>query len=400
MTLISPPTGIDSSTQSSAWLFVRVIDNFGDAGVAWRLATALAQELKLAVYLWVDEPAVLAQLVPFEEQQRWSPAIHVLPWHADEQVRQQLRNLVNPHWVIETFGCDLPAPVLTRIAQCRPLWLNWEYLSAEDWAVDLHAMPSLQLNAVAKYFWFMGIDANSGGLLREADYVQRQQRFQADPASQLAFRHQYGLPLRHQGALWLVFAYDAADWSAWLAMWQQSGQPMTVWLAGGQVVRRLQQQGVLPATALLQDGAQYQYGSVTLVRIPFVPQSVFDQLLWLADGAIVRGEDSLVRALWAGIPFFWHIYPQTEQTHWHKLHAFWHKITAQWSGTWLHEFARLSDDLNAVAELNPEQRLAAWQTLMQHRACWQQAASATSSALQQAPTAMEKLARFEHDTLK
>jgi hypothetical protein len=36
----------------------------------------------------------------------------------------------------------------------------------------------------------------------------------------------------------------------------------------------------------------------------------------------VRGEDSLVRALWAGQPFVWHIYPQDDNAHHDKLEAF------------------------------------------------------------------------------
>jgi uncharacterized repeat protein (TIGR03837 family) len=36
----------------------------------------------------------------------------------------------------------------------------------------------------------------------------------------------------------------------------------------------------------------------------------------------VRGEDSLVRALWAGQAFIWHIYPQDDNAHHDKLEAF------------------------------------------------------------------------------
>ncbi|MDO9217140.1 MAG: elongation factor P maturation arginine rhamnosyltransferase EarP, partial [Lacisediminimonas sp.] len=42
---------------SSLHLFCRVIDNFGDIGVCWRLARQLAAEYQLAVTLWVDELA-------------------------------------------------------------------------------------------------------------------------------------------------------------------------------------------------------------------------------------------------------------------------------------------------------------------------------------------------------
>lgn len=37
---------------------------------------------------------------------------------------------------------------------------------------------------------------------------------------------------------------------------------------------------------------------------------------------LVRGEDSLVRALWAGKPLVWHIYPQDDDAHVAKLSAF------------------------------------------------------------------------------
>jgi uncharacterized repeat protein (TIGR03837 family) len=56
--------------------------------------------------------------------------------------------------------------------------------------------------------------------------------------------------------------------------------------------------------------------------IPFLPQDRYDQLLWACDVNFVRGEDSFVRAQWAGRPFVWHIYPQDEGAHWVKLAAF------------------------------------------------------------------------------
>jgi len=54
----------------------------------------------------------------------------------------------------------------------------------------------------------------------------------------------------------------------------------------------------------------------------FCSQAQFDEMLWASDCNIVRGEDSLVRALWAGQPFVWNIYPQSDQAHHAKLHAF------------------------------------------------------------------------------
>ena len=45
-------------------------------------------------------------------------------------------------------------------------------------------------------------------------------------------------------------------------------------------------------------------------------------MLWACDLNLVRGEDSLVRALWAGRPLLWQLYPQHDQAHHAKLEAF------------------------------------------------------------------------------
>ena len=46
------------------------------------------------------------------------------------------------------------------------------------------------------------------------------------------------------------------------------------------------------------------------------------RLLQGHDLLFVRGEDSFVRALWAGRPFLWHIYPQDDEAHIAKLDDF------------------------------------------------------------------------------
>lgn len=395
------PLVVRSADRESIWLFVRVIDNFGDAGVAWRLALALAQKFDGLVHVWIDDVAVLTQLVPAEEQRYWRQQQKIEIWRwQDDEVQSQLVNLPDPQLVIETFGCEVPAAVQARMVQCKPLWLNWEYFTVEAWASGVHRLPSLQPNGVSKYFWLMGLTADSGGLLREEDYCRRRADFLASAAEQRRFRQQYGLPATHEGQLWLIFAYHAAIFTHWLAMWQAAGQPMTLWLAGGQVIEGLRRQGVLPAEALCCDGEQYVLGSLTLVRIPFVPQRVFDALLWLADGAIVRGEDSMTRALLAGLPFFWHIYAQQEQAHMPKLHAFWQQVAADWPPGLRADFMALSDELNGAVLPDADRRLAIWQRLQQNWPQWQTVMRQYADELYQLPAAMEKLASFRHHTLK
>jgi hypothetical protein len=51
-------------------------------------------------------------------------------------------------------------------------------------------------------------------------------------------------------------------------------------------------------------------------------QAFDDMLSGLQDLNLVRGEDSLVRAIWAGKALLWQIYPQDDGAHIPKLQAF------------------------------------------------------------------------------
>jgi uncharacterized repeat protein (TIGR03837 family) len=78
-------------------------------------------------------------------------------------------------------------------------------------------------------------------------------------------------------------------------------------------------------------------------------QSQYDTLLASCDLNVVRGEDSLVRAIWAGRAFVWQIYPQADGAHAAKLEAFldWLQAPPDWR-----EFHRIWNGL-AQAPLPP-----------------------------------------------
>ena len=69
-------------------------------------------------------------------------------------------------------------------------------------------------------------------------------------------------------------------------------------------------------------GAPFTRGRLTLAVAPFVDQDAFDRRLWVADLNFVRGEDSFVRAQWAGQPYVWQLYPQDGDAHLVKMDAF------------------------------------------------------------------------------
>ncbi len=378
-----PPT---TEPAPVCWIFCTVIDNFGDIGVSWRLAQMLRNELGWQVYLWIDDAEALRALCPdLPAPPCTHQNIHIRLWNPNRA--EDLESAPPPDTVIETFACDLPPNVTAAITVARPLWLNWEYLSAETSNERLHALPSPQANGLQKYFWFMGFSEKSGGLLRERDYADRSRFKTAE------WRPPLMLPEKIAPE-WLLFGYESPVWAEWLDMWRQNGEPVTLLLAGGQIINSLKAAEAVPYHALQQAGDRFQTACVTLIRIPFVPQHDFDRLLHLSDGLIVRGEDSFVRAQFAAKPFFWHIYPQEEAAHIEKLHAFWDRAYAYYPEAVRTAHQTLSNELNGAAALTAAQRLTAWQTLQSHGTNWQKSVADWQKHLFSQPSAIEKLAKF------
>ncbi|HAF55386.1 MAG TPA: elongation factor P maturation arginine rhamnosyltransferase EarP, partial [Thauera sp.] len=171
-------------------IFCQVVDNFGDIGVCWRLARDLARRDAAGVRLWVDDWAVLTRICPAAagmdpasggtldgvSLRHWTPAFAAS---------------VPGEIVIEAFACELPAAQLEAMAAMAvaPVWINLEYLSAEDWVAGCHGLASPHPRLpLTKHFFFPGFDENTGGLLREADLLARRDRFLAQPQGLSAWR--------------------------------------------------------------------------------------------------------------------------------------------------------------------------------------------------------------------
>ncbi|MCF8200058.1 MAG: elongation factor P maturation arginine rhamnosyltransferase EarP [Sulfuritalea sp.] len=280
-------------------IFCTVVDNYGDAGVCWRLANQLAREHGWRVRVWIDDLKPLQQLAP----DCANPPLEVCTWPSPWPETADTSDIADI--VIEAFACDLPPRYIENMATCekQPVWLNLEYLTAESWATGCHAMKSPHPRLpLLKYFFFPGFDDASGGLLREADYDERRRQF-----DESAFRAEFGLPPRAAGELTIsLFSYPnpALDdlISAWQT-WARPERPLCVLCPGKKEPARTE-------------------GSLTLQPLPFLPQNRYDELLWTCDLNFVRGEDSFVRAQWAAKPFVWQIYPQEGDAHRVKLDAF------------------------------------------------------------------------------
>ena len=286
-------------------LFCRVVDNYGDIGVCWRLARRLAHGHGAQLRLWVDDLASFSRIQPAVDiaaAQQVVDGIDVVRWDA------QAPDLVPGDLVIEAFACDPPTRFLDRLRAMtpQPLWVNLEYLSAEGWVEDCHALPSHRPDGSLKYFFFPGFTTRTGGLLREPGLIDARNAWRDDTNAQAALLARLGLPARRPGdRLATLFCYPDAPVDALLA--GLDAAPGNTLLAVPQ--------GAAPG---LREG---RHGSVTVARYALAPQADFDRLLWTADLNLVRGEDSFIRAHWAGRPMLWEIYPQDEDAHWVKLDA-------------------------------------------------------------------------------
>ncbi|MFZ6845489.1 elongation factor P maturation arginine rhamnosyltransferase EarP [Undibacterium sp. RuTC16W] len=313
---------VENPPTTSLAIFCKVVDNYGDIGICWRLARQLEQEHQIAVTLWVDD---------LRSFQRICPDVNI---HCDEQ---QLANVVIKHWrnqdaqftpdeiadiVIEFFACDIPPAYITAMAMCvpRPVWLNLEGLTAEEWVEGCHTLPSPHPRLpLTKHFFFPGFTSKTGGLLLEAELEQKRQAFQSDPVEVENFLAQLGVTSSEMTAFKVsLFCYPQAAVTALFQAWEESDIPVTCLVPEGVASSAVRM--FLGEEALA--GISSTKGALTVRVLPFVPQPDYDKLLWACDLNFVRGEDSFVRAQWAGKPFIWHIYPQDENLHHVKLKAF------------------------------------------------------------------------------
>ena len=303
----------------ASWdIFCSVVDNYGDIGVTWRLARQLVAEHDLSVRLWVDDLQAFVRLCPAADanaEQQWQEGVSVHRWPNEWQPATVA------DVVIEAFACRLPAAYVEAIAQCspRPVWINLEYLSAEDWVSGCHGLPSVQSNGVRKHFFFPGFPMTTGGLLREQGLIAARQAFVEDCAGQQAFLRTLGVSVEPGARLISLFAYENPAIGAWLDVLAADTQPTHLLVPEGRILGDLQ---AWLGTGSLQAGVCEQRGALTVHVLPFVRQEDYDRLLWCCDFNVVRGEDSFVRAQWAARPLLWHIYEQDDDAHWAKLDAF------------------------------------------------------------------------------
>ncbi|HZS80384.1 MAG TPA: elongation factor P maturation arginine rhamnosyltransferase EarP [Herbaspirillum sp.] len=303
-------------------LFCKVVDNYGDIGICWRLSRQLQREYGIAVTLWVDDLDRFQRICPegaSDRQTQEIQGIMIRHWR-DQEGRFDAAEI--PDVVIEFFGCAIPPDYIEAMSRCmpRPVWLNLEGLSAESWVESCHTLPSPHTRLpLTKYFFFPGFTPRTGGLQHEAGLDVQRSVFQKDPAAMRDFLSRFGVTTDEMAALKVsLFCYPQAPIQDLLDTWRHADKPVLCLVPEGVAAAAIS--AFLGQTA--SAGANATHGALTVRVLPFMPQPDYDKLLWACDLNFVRGEDSFVRAQWACKPFIWHIYSQDENLHHIKLKAF------------------------------------------------------------------------------
>jgi len=247
----------------------------------------------------MDDASALRWMAP-----HGAPGVEVVAW-SDPAPELQPGDVV-----IEAFGCDPPPAFVTRMAgrPAPPVWLNLEYLSAEPYVERSHGLPSPVMHGsgagLVKHFFYPGFSPRTGGLLREQDLPARRAAFDRS-----AWLHQCGIDAEDAQVISL-FCYEPPALPQLLAQLANSAVRTELLVTAGRAAA-----AVRPHAALAQ-------GALRLHFLPLLSQREYDHLLWSCDLNFVRGEDSFVRGVLAGVPAVWQIYPQDDQAHAAKLDAF------------------------------------------------------------------------------
>jgi uncharacterized repeat protein (TIGR03837 family) len=164
-----------------------------------------------------------------------------------------------------------------------------------------HALPSPTRHGLTKWFFFPGFGPRTGGLLRDEPWLQQRVGFEGR-----AWLAQQGWRVQAGERVVSLFCYlqPRLDW----LLGALSDRPTVILATPGHATEQLRQQG-LPS-------------HLRVLPLPWLAQPDYDRLLWSCDLNAVRGEDSVVQALWAGAPLLWQIYPQDDGVHAAKLQAF------------------------------------------------------------------------------
>ena len=276
-------------------IFCQVIDNYGDVGVAYRLAREFKRVYPNKKLRFVINQIEELNLI------RKSEDIEIILYKDISKIEN------SADLIIESFGCEIPKEYMDKALKNSKLIINLEYFSAEKWVDDFHLQESFLGGNLKKYFFIPGLSEKSGGILLDNEFLERKKKVEANKEYYLEkfeIKEKYDL-------IGSVFSYEK-NFDSLIEELKKLNKKVILLILSEKTQKNF--------IKYFDNGNNYD--KIKFVKLPFFTYDKYEELLALCDFNLVRGEDSFVRALLLGKPFLWHIYPQDENTHIKKLESF------------------------------------------------------------------------------
>ncbi|MCQ2591843.1 MAG: elongation factor P maturation arginine rhamnosyltransferase EarP [Treponema sp.] len=301
-------------------ILCKVVDNFGDIGVVFRMANHLLSDYpETQVNLIVDD------LLSFNK----------ICSDVNPQMDFQIINGLNVYnWNNFSFCYDTfkkndgeKLSIILECFQCgRPDWMEKilfedklnrtvqiimiDYLTAEDYAESFHCLQSLTRSAKVQKVNFMpGFTDKTGGLVIDEAWKN--------------------LPKRNPCGNILIFTYER-DWTGLAKalnriLCEASLDEPSDSFCGKNEKKVCVAQG-RGKDSFVKAWADVSGKMEMLEELPFLNQSDWDALMQKSSVLVIRGEESMSRACLSGIPFIWHAYPQSDEYQLVKVNALLSKL--------------------------------------------------------------------------
>ncbi len=298
----------------------KVVDNFGDIGVAWRLCRRLAKiQSKYKINLIVDDLEVFSKIessviASVAKQSIIIDGIEIFPWNDEELCHEVFSQNDGEKLslILELFQCGRPdwmerilfEEKLKRTVQIIMI----DYLTAEKYAEDFHCLQSLTRSAKVQKVNFMpGFTERTGGLVIDEQWQELPEWNKAGPV--------------------LIFTYEG-DWTELVEGLLSTAVVPVVECPKLLVAQGRGKQSFMTAARKVVECSSSdsllnlsKHESSFIEELPYLNQTEWDQMMKSCSALVIRGEESMSRACLSGIPFIWHAYPQSDEYQLVKVEA-------------------------------------------------------------------------------
>ncbi len=294
----------------------KVVDNFGDIGVVWRLCCQLSNQIKKEnftskINLIVDDLASFNKIcnsVDSNKSFQIVENINIFNWNDEKLCYDEFskNDGENLSVILEVFQCGRPfwmekilfEEKLNRTVQIIMI----DYLTAEKYAEDFHCLQSLTRSSKVQKVNFMpGFTNKTGGLIIDSEW-------------------EHFCDYKNNKAL-LCFTYER-NWDALANACKKSNYIEKVLIAPGKGFESLKKSFY---SNFIKDS------NLKIEELSFMNQNEWDKMLKNCGVLFIRGEESMSRACLSGIPFVWHAYPQSDEYQLIKVRALLERMSVHFS---------------------------------------------------------------------